>query len=83
MTYQVILAEQAARELEGAARWWAENRSAEQAERWYAGFVAAIESLQVAPDRHPYACEEKRFAFWTSATQLRPGAARNASRGVH
>lgn len=63
MTYQVILAEQAARELEGAARWWAENRSAEQAERWYAGFVAAIESLQVAPDRHPYACEEKRFAF--------------------
>lgn len=63
MTYRVIFADRAAQELEAAARWWSEHRSAEQAERWYTGFIVALESLRVAPDRHPYAREEVRLAF--------------------
>ena len=37
MTYAVAITEQAAREMEESAAWWARERSVEQSERWYAG----------------------------------------------
>ncbi len=43
------------------ARWWAENHSVPQAERWYGGFVDALERL---PDRlyqYPLARENDAF----------------------
>ena len=36
MTYTVVVTERAARDLEEATVWWARERSAEQAYRWYA-----------------------------------------------
>ena len=45
MSWQVFLTDQAHRDLLEACTWWAENRSAEQAERWYDGLAKAILSL--------------------------------------
>ena len=39
MNYDVVVADRAAEEFESAARWWAEHRSLNQAERWYDGFI--------------------------------------------
>lgn len=61
MTYRVILTERADRELEHAVDWWAENRSVDQAARWYAGFSDAIASLATDPQRSPLAPENDRF----------------------
>lgn len=61
MKYPVYVTDKASRQLETAARWWAENRSAEQAQRWYDGFVAAIRSLAKTPERFPLAPESDAF----------------------
>ena len=61
MTYTVVISEPAERELEEAARWWAEHRSVEQAERWYRGFLDAIRSLADSPARYPLAREDRLF----------------------
>jgi plasmid stabilization system protein ParE len=63
MNYEVLVTDRAAEELESAARWWAEHRSAAQAERWYDGFVEAILSLAEAPERCAIARERGRFPF--------------------
>ena len=44
------------------AEWWARNRSVEEAERWYDGFIAAIESLSENPRRCPLARENDEVA---------------------
>jgi plasmid stabilization system protein ParE len=59
MTYRVLLTERARRDLEAACTWWAQNRSHEQAQRWYAGFAAAIRSLRQNPERCPRAQENE------------------------
>jgi plasmid stabilization system protein ParE len=61
MNYRILLTARAAAELEEIARWWATHRSAAQAERWYAGFIHSIRSLQRAPDRCSLAHERSRF----------------------
>ncbi len=61
MTYEVFVTDKASRQLEAAARWWAQNRSVEQAQRWYDGFVAAIRSLARNPQRFPLAPESDAF----------------------
>ena len=61
MNYDVVVADRAAEELESAARWWAEHRSLNQAERWYDGFIQAILTLDQAPDRYPLARENHKF----------------------
>ena len=63
MTYRVLFTRRAERELEGAADWWAANRSPTQAARWYAGFSEAIASLSRKPERCPLASENGRFPF--------------------
>ena len=65
MTYEVFLTDKAARQLESAARWWAENRSVDQAQRWYDGFLAAIRSLAKNPAQFPLAPESDSFPFET------------------
>lgn len=45
------------------AEWWAENRSSEQAQRWYEGFVEAITALGEHPQRYPLARESDRFPY--------------------
>jgi len=56
MSFRVVLTER-------AARWWAENRSLAQAERWYDGFLEAINSLKENPERFAVAPESGRFPF--------------------
>ena len=63
MTYRVLLTERARRDLEAACTWWAQNRSHEQAQRWYAGFAAAIRSLRQNPERCPRAQESEALPF--------------------
>ncbi len=40
---------------------WAENRSVEQAERWYDGFSEALLSLPQNPEHHALAAESSAF----------------------
>ena len=63
MTHRVIITRRAEREMQDAARWWAANRSAEQASRWLAGLDKELQALAVAPMRCPRAAEHEQFAF--------------------
>ena len=62
MTYRVVISEPAEQELEAAVRWWAKNRSQEQALRWYDGFLEAMRSLAQNPHRCPRAREDHLFS---------------------
>ena len=55
--FRVIITGPAKRDVREAYDWWAENRSAEQATRWYRGIAAAIKSLGRSPERFPPAWE--------------------------
>jgi plasmid stabilization system protein ParE len=59
--HEVILTKRAQDELEEAHKWWAENRSADQANRWYTGFIQAMLTLENAPERYPLAPENELF----------------------
>jgi plasmid stabilization system protein ParE len=61
MTYAVAMSEQAAREMEESAAWWAQERSVEQSERWYTGIRHAITKVAEQPDRYPRAAEDGAF----------------------
>ena len=63
MTNRIVFTRRAARELEGAADWWAAHRSPSQAARWYAGFSEALASLSRNPERCPLASENGRFPY--------------------
>ena len=45
MTCTVAITDRALAELDGFCQWWSENRSTEQALRWYNGFIKAIRGL--------------------------------------
>ena len=63
MTYTVVISERTAQEIEGATAWWARERSAEQAVRWYQGIRGAIAGLATSPERCPLAAESAAFPF--------------------
>jgi len=63
MTFTVVVTEQAAREKEDAAEWWARERFVEQAERWYAGIRHAITTLAEQPERCPRTAEDGDFSY--------------------
>jgi plasmid stabilization system protein ParE len=63
MSYRLVISDHARDQLEAACRWWAENRSVEQAERWYDGFSEALLSLPKNPERCPFAAESSAFPF--------------------
>jgi len=61
MSYRVVISDRAHEDLEEACSWWAEHRSAEQAQRWYDGIAAAIRSLAKNPERRVLAQENDLF----------------------
>ena len=58
MKYRVVVTSSAKRDLFQTVAWWGEHRSFEQAERWYAGIVAAIDTLSDRPARCPVSPED-------------------------
>jgi plasmid stabilization system protein ParE len=60
--HRVLITGPAKRDIQAAHNWWAENRSAEQAERWYAGILAEIRSLRDMPERCSMAVESDLLA---------------------
>ena len=63
MSRPVIITPEAERQLLENAEWWAENRSVAQAERWYDGFVSALERLGEHPEECSLARENHRFPY--------------------
>lgn len=61
--YTVLVAARAERDLKEQHDWWAANRSAAQATRWYSGILARILSLEHSPHSHPLADEEEIWPF--------------------
>jgi plasmid stabilization system protein ParE len=59
---RVIITGPAKQDIQADYNWWAENRSVEQARRWYLGIHAAIRSLRKKPDRCPRATESDLLA---------------------
>jgi len=57
MTYQVVLSERAAAEIEEVAAWWARENSIDEAKHWYTGIRTAIAALETFPMRCPIATE--------------------------
>lgn len=62
MTYEVLLTDRAAADLEEAYRWYAE-RTAEHAVGWYNGFLEALCTLSANPQRCGLAPENAKFPF--------------------
>ena len=62
MTYQVVLTDRAARDLDEAYRWCAE-RAPEAAVGWYNGFIDALNSLVSNPERCPVAAEGRKLSI--------------------
>ena len=50
MPLDVLLTERAQNELDKSHAWWAQNRSPDQANQWYTGFVQAMLALEENPD---------------------------------
>jgi len=61
--YEVILTKRAEAELEEQYQWWAENRSTDQANRWYSGFLTKMLSLEQDPHRSASAPENNLFSY--------------------
>ena len=72
MSYQVVIAEPAARDIEEAWSWWSENRSKDQADNWFTQIHSAIEPLRDRADGCPLAPE----------TELLPTGLRQLQFGV-
>ena len=62
-TFEVLLTKKAQDEIDQAYDWWTENRSPEQANRWYVGFFEAMISLEQNPTRLPLAPESDYFPY--------------------
>ena len=61
MTYQVVLTDRAARDLEEAYGWCAE-RAPQTAIGWYNGFLDALDRLASNPERCPIAAESRKLS---------------------
>jgi plasmid stabilization system protein ParE len=80
MTYEVIITSRAEQEAQAHYEWWAQNRSAEQAARWYDEFCKSAFSLENDPDRCAVAPENGRFPY--ELRQLNFGLGRHATHRI-
>ncbi len=63
MNYRVVLADRTLEDIDRNARWWAKNRSGDQAIRWYEGILEAIYALDENPQRWTVARENDKFPY--------------------
>ncbi len=63
MTYLVVITQRAERDIQDAARWWATERSLEQADRWLVRVDEQLRSLSRTPMRCSFAPENGRLPF--------------------
>ncbi len=63
MTYEIVVTRRAADNIEAAFNWWAENRSTEQAARWYNAFADKLADLAANPLRWPESPERPEFPY--------------------
>lgn len=63
MKFSVSVTPKARIEFYNDARWWAENRSLDQATRWLDGLEQAIKLLADTADSYPLARENDDFPF--------------------
>ena len=80
---EVLLTQRAQEELDEAHHWWAENRSAEQANRWYLGFLEAMLTLEHVPFRWPFAPENDYFPYEVRQLNFGLGSRPHASGALH
>jgi plasmid stabilization system protein ParE len=75
--YALSISDPAEQDIESAYVWWRDNRSAEQAERWYRGIREAIRGLRESADRchwarehdlHPAGLRQQLFGIGRRAT---------------
>jgi plasmid stabilization system protein ParE len=76
MTYDLVYTNRAKRDLNVAADWIAQ-RAPETAERWFQGFVAALETLRrdaaiysLAPESDYCSIEVRQFVFRTKSRRV-------------
>ena len=60
MSLDVVVMPRAESDLRQSTEWWANNRDAEQAGRWWYGILEKIESLAENPERCPLARENPK-----------------------
>ncbi len=64
MTYRVIFSVLARADARRNARWFNDQRSRAAADRWYAGLVKSLKTLERFPESHPTAEEDaERFGL--------------------
>ncbi len=63
MKYEVRIVSRAHDDFREAIQWYADNYSAEFAANWYDQFLRRLETLEVMPESHPLARENKRTDF--------------------
>ena len=61
MIYAVVILPEAEEIILKSAQWWAKNRSAKQAQRWFDGIYDALDTLKNHPQRFPLARENSLF----------------------
>ena len=67
----VLISDKAERELREACAWWAQNRSAAEAENWYSKFVEQLLALSDNAER--FALAQEAHAFSAKVYQLNFG----------
>jgi plasmid stabilization system protein ParE len=63
MKCDVLIMPEAYAALSENAVWWAENRSRDEAIRWYETFLARLKGIGEMPQSYPLAAEDHIFAF--------------------
>ncbi len=61
MALPLFLADRAHEDVVSTCRWWSDNRSEQQADRWFAKLSATIDSVYAEPDRFGIASDNDSF----------------------
>jgi plasmid stabilization system protein ParE len=80
MSYRILISGPAERDIRETIAWWGENRSSEQAQRWYDSIYPAIATLSEHPDRCPVAPETDLLP--TGIRQLQFGIGRRPTHRI-